>query len=114
MEGKHDVLYLVGMNPRHAAFTRTMLPLLRTQLSAGGLRACVVLMHDGVIGLGKRGRLPPGMQELLALDVKVMALGPDMAARGIPPADANDTVEVIDHDGLVDVMVASDRIVSML
>ena len=72
----------------------------------------VLLLEDGVYGA--RAGSAPADQLKNARDVRVCALGPDLAARGISPDVLASGVEVLDYEGFVDLAVECDKVKAWL
>lgn len=111
---RHDIVYLVGHSSRQEAHLKNIVLLAGTQYGDGGKDVGIVLMQDGVIGTSKRGTVPKPIANLITMNIPVHVLAPDMKARGIDPGEAINGVDVIDYDGLVDILAESDRIISIL
>lgn len=75
----------------------------------------VLLLEDGVYG-ARAGSAPADQLENArdARDVRVYALGPDLAARGISPDVLASGVEVLDYEGFVDLAVECDKVKAWL
>jgi sulfur relay protein TusB/DsrH len=110
---KHDIVYLVGHSVRQESQLENIIPLVDVQHESGK-NVGIVLMQDGVIGTSRLGTVPETLKYFFEMDIPVHALAPDMKARGINPDLAIDKVEIIDYDDLVDILIDSDKIVSIL
>lgn len=64
--------------------------------------SAVLLIEDGVYGATKGGNFEGTVKSAMA-DVKVYALGPDLAARGMADR-VLDGVSVVDYGGFVDLV----------
>jgi len=64
-ENRH-VLYLFGYSEMTGTHLERLLPILKTQINKGS-QIEMVLIHDGVIGINKKGKIPKKMEELLNL-----------------------------------------------
>ncbi len=64
--------------------------------------SAVLLIEDGVYGVTKGGNMEGKLQAAMA-DLKVYALGPDLAARGMADR-VLDGVNVVDYGGFVDLV----------
>jgi tRNA 2-thiouridine synthesizing protein B len=111
---KHDIVYLVGHSARQETHLKNILPIVSAQQIDGGKDVGIVLMQDGVIGTSKRGTVPEPISNLITMNIPVHVLAPDMKARGIDPDEAIDGVDVIEYNGLVDILAESDKIISIL
>ena len=72
----------------------------------------VLLIEDGVYGA--RAGSAPAEQLTRVQGVRVCALGPDLAARGISPDVLASGVEVLDYEGFVDLAVECDKVQAWL
>ncbi len=67
----------------------------------------VLLIEDGVYGAVK-GTAVSGQVAKFNGDLKLYALGPDLAARGIKDASLMEGVSVVDYGGFVDLVAKHD------
>jgi tRNA 2-thiouridine synthesizing protein B len=75
--------------------------------------AAVLLIEDGVYAA--IAGTAPGAQVSAACDrLRVYALGPDLAARGLDPARLVDGVTVVDYAGFVNLAVECDKVQAWL
>ncbi|TFG16584.1 MAG: sulfurtransferase complex subunit TusB [Promethearchaeota archaeon] len=108
-----DLIYLFGFSEMTGKHLERLLPILKAQIKKNhGIS--FVLIHDGVIGLSKKGKIPKAMSELLDLDITIYALKPDMNARGIPINQLHDKVNTIDYNELVDVLESTQKVISWI
>lgn len=110
---KYTNLYLFGFSLRNSIQLNRIYSLLevqKDQIESIGL----VLIHDGVIGIVKNGIISETMSKLLELPVEVLAMGPDLKARGIPVENVHDKITIIDYDDLVDIINQSEKITSWM
>ncbi len=112
MESK-KILYLFGYSANTWKGLDKLVNFIKHQLEKGAA-ACFVFMHDGVMGLSKTSRLAEEMKELLTLPATFHALKSDLEARGINPDEIREPIRVIDHETLVDLLIAHSNIVSWL
>jgi len=108
-----EILYLFGFSEIMGNHLGRLLPILKAQINKNH-RINFVLIHDGVIGISKKGKIPKSMSELLNLDITVYALKPDIKARGIPFNQLHDKVNAIDYDELVDVLESTQKVISWI
>ncbi|MEX2684987.1 MAG: DsrH/TusB family sulfur relay protein [Candidatus Sigynarchaeota archaeon] len=110
---KHDIVYLVGHSARQECQLENIIPIVDSQYESGK-DVGIVLMQDGVIGTSKRGTVPDTFNYFTEMDIPVHVLAPDLKARGINPGQLIDKVDVITYEDLVDILVESSKIVSIL
>ncbi len=108
-----EILYLFGFSSRTSNQLTNLIPLLKSQISKGS-KIGIALMHDGVIGVSSKGKIPDSMKDLLSLDISIHALEPDMKARGISPDQINEKIQGISYGQLVDLMESSSKLISWL
>ena len=113
MTENKKVLYLFGYSEMTGTHLSRLLPILKTQITKGS-EIGLVLIHDGVIGINKKGRIPEKMQELLTMKITVYALIPDLHARGIAPEIIHDKVKPIEYDDLIDLLDITPKIISWM
>ncbi len=73
----------------------------------------VLLIEDAVVGARKTGGAAAMLTEA-AKTCTIYALGPDLAARGVPESELADGVKVTDYAGFVDLTVQHNRTQSWL
>lgn len=108
-----DLLYLFGFSPNKSNQLKRLKQLLDTHL-VNNKTVGIALLHDGVIGLSTKGFTPDSLTELLNSSFQVFALKPDLDARGISKVVINEKVNLIDYEGLVDLMDSTPRIISWM
>jgi len=113
VENKNSVVYLYGFSLRKEAHLGSLITILNEQISTG-TKLKIVLMHDGVIGISKKGTLPSYLRELFNLPIEIYALIPDIKARGIDIEAINENIHLIDYDELVDLLAETSKIISWL
>ncbi len=67
----------------------------------------VLLIEDGVYAATK-GTAPAARIAALNGDLSLYALGPDLAARGIPDSAVIEGISVVDYGGFVDLVAGND------
>ncbi len=72
MTENKKVLYLFGYSEMTGTHLARLLPIITAQINKGS-EIGLVLIHDGVIGINKKGRIPDKMQELLNMKITVYA-----------------------------------------
>jgi len=113
MSENRKFLYLFGYSEMTGTHLERLLPILKVQINKGS-QIGLVLIHDGVIGINKKGKIPKKMEELLDLNVTVHAMIPDLQARGIALEDIHDKVKPIEYDDLIDILDVTPKIISWM
>ena len=108
-----DMIYLFGFSGLTGNQLQRLIPILKSQIKKN-TRLGLVLIHDGVIGITTKGKIPKQMEELLSLDVAVFAMRSDMRARGIAPEYVHDKIRFIEYDDLIDVIDATPKVISWM
>jgi len=73
----------------------------------------VLLIEDAVLGSRRGGGYAQTLSTACARS-NIYVLGPDLEARGIKKADVVEGVSVVDYDGFVALVEASDRVCGWL
>ena len=107
------LLYLYGFSPRFSDRMENLISIIKEQIKLDA-DIKVILIHDGVIGLSKKGIMPDIMNELLNLPIKVFVMSPDLIARGLNPNEIDDRVECLNYDNLVDLLAINPNIASWM
>ena len=113
MSEKLDMVYLFGFSGLTGSHLERLLPILRSQLNKN-TKLGLVLIHDGVIGITTKGKIPKGMEELLSLNIEVFAMKSDTKARGIAPEYIHGKIKSIDYDDLIDVIDTTPKVISWM
>ena len=113
MAENKNVLYLFGYSEMTGTHLERLLPIIKAQIAKGS-QLGLVLIHDGVIGINKKGKIPNRMEELLNLNVTVYAMIPDLQARGIAQENIHDKVKPIGYDELIDIIDITPKIISWM
>ena len=108
-----NFLYLFGFSEITGNHLERLLPILKGQIKKGN-QIGIVLIHDGVIGINKRGKITKSMEDLLSLKLKLYAMIPDLKARGIALDQKHEIIEPIEYDDLIDLLDNSIKIVSWM
>jgi len=108
-----DMVYLFGFSGLTGNQLQRLLPILKSQIKKN-TKLGLVLIHDGVIGITTKGKIPRQMEELLSLDVVVFAMRSDMKARGIAPEYVHDKIKSIEYDDLIDVIDTTPKVISWM
>ncbi|MFO7528872.1 MAG: sulfurtransferase complex subunit TusB [Marinobacter sp.] len=88
-----QTLHILNKSPEHPRFARC--------LSITGPEDAILLIDNGVLGLGTASASASG---------QLFALEPDMAARGM--GDQSGTVETINYDGMVELTTRAKQVIS--
>ena len=94
-------------------YLERLIPILKAQINKSSQMG-MVLIHDGVIGINKKGKIPKKMEELLNMNVTVYAMIPDLQARGIALEQIHDKVKPIEYDDLIDILDVTPKIISWM
>ena len=113
MAENRNVLYLFGYSEMTGTHLGRLLPILNAQINKGS-QIGLVLIHDGVIGINKKGKIPEKMEELLNKNINVYAMIPDLQARGIALENIHDKVKPIGYDDLIDILDITPKIISWM
>jgi len=108
-----DMVYLFGFSGLIGNHLERLLPILKSQIKKNS-KLGLVLIHDGVIGITTKGKIPKQVEELLDLDITVFAMKSDMIARGIAPEYIHGKINSIDYDDLIDVVDTTPKIISWM
>ena len=108
-----DMVYLFGYSGLTGSQLERLLPILKSQINKN-TKLGLVLIHDGVIGITTKGKIPQGMEELLSLNVELFAMKSDMKARGIAPEYIHDKIKSIEYDDLIDVIDTTPKVISWM
>lgn len=88
-----QTLHILNKSPEHQRFARC--------LSMAGPDDAILLIENGVLGLGAASARASG---------KLMALAPDMAARGMN--DSGESAETIDYERMVELTTRAQQVIS--
>ena len=113
MAENRKVLYLFGYSEMTGTHLERLLPIIKAQINKGS-QLGLVLIHDGVIGINKKGKIPTKMEELLNMNVTVYAMIPDLEARGIALENIHDKVKPIEYDDLIDLLDITPKTISWM
>ena len=107
----YDIIYLFGFSLRYGNELHRLLPILKTH-KKNGLKVGIILIHDGVIGIDKKGKKLTILEELTLFSLYAML--PDLNARGILVDNLLEEVKPIEYSDLVDILDNSQRIISWM
>ncbi|MBY9017341.1 MAG: hypothetical protein KGD66_00775 [Candidatus Lokiarchaeota archaeon] len=113
MSENEKVLYLFGYSEMTGTHLERLMPILKGQVNKGS-QIGFVLIHDGVIGINKKGKIPKKMEELLNMSITIYAMIPDLQARGIALENIHDKVKPIEYDDLIDILDVTPKIISWM
>jgi sulfur relay protein TusB/DsrH len=108
-----NILYLFGYSEMTGTHLERLLPILKAQTNKGS-QIGLVLIHDGVIGINKKGKIPEKMEELLNMHVNIYAMIPDLQARGIALENIHDKIKPIGYEVLIDIIDVTPKIISWM
>jgi len=113
LESNNQLVYLYGFSLRKNSQMGNLIIILDEQIKKGS-EIKIILLHDGVIGISKKGKIPSSLTQLLNLPIEVYALIPDIRARGIDIHAINEKIHLIEYDKLVDILAETPKIISWL
>ena len=113
MEQNNDLVYLYGFSGHKNVKLKSVISIIEEQLKTG-VNIKIVLIHDGVIGISKKGEIPQNLEKLINLPLTVCAMLPDLKARGINSKTVHEKVNLIDYEELVDILADTPKIVSWM
>ena len=113
MEQNRDLVYLYGFSGHKNIKLIKVINIVEEQLKTG-VNIKIVLIHDGVIGISKKGEIPQNLEKLINLPLTVYAMNPDLKARGINSEIIHEKVKLIDYETLVDILAETPKIVSWM
>jgi sulfur relay protein TusB/DsrH len=105
------IIYLYGFNTLRKFQLDNLLKIIKEQINIGA-NIKLVLIHDGVIGLSKKGKKNTSLLDLLNLPLTIYAIKADLLARGIDIKNLYEKIKIIDYEDLVDLLAETPRIVS--
>ncbi len=108
-----DIIYLFGYSGMTGNQLERLLPILKSQITKN-TKLGLVLIHDGVVGITTKGKIPKEVEELLSMEVEIFAMKSDMKARGIAPEYIHDKIKSIDYDDLIDVIDTTPKVISWM
>ena len=108
-----DMIYLFGYSGMTGNQLERLLPILKSQI-VKNTKLGLVLIHDGVIGITTKGKIPKEVEELFSMEVEIFAMKSDMKARGIAPEHVRNKIKSIDYDDLIDVIDTTPKVISWM
>lgn len=113
MEQNNDLVYLYGFSGHKNVKLKSVINIIEDQLKIG-VNIKVILIHDGVIGISKKGEIPQNLEKLINLPLTVYAMIPDIKARGIDLNTIHEKVQLIGYENLVELLVETPKIISWM
>lgn len=113
IENEKNIVYLYGFSTRKRMYLDNFIEIICEQ-AENNASIAIVLLHDGVIGASKSGRMPILLDKLLNLSISVFALLPDILARGIKPNTIDPRIKCIEYSDLVDILTQTQKIASWM
>ena len=108
-----DMIYLFGFSSNTGTHLERLFPILKVQ-KAKNSKIGIILLHDGVIGISTKGKIPKHMEDLLDLDIPLFAMVPDLKARGITLDYISEKIKPIEYDDLIDILDTTLKIISWM
>ena len=108
-----EIVYLFGFSARTTTQLKSLLPILKVQNQKQN-RIGIVLIHDGVIGITTKGKIPQEVEDLLDLNLPVYAMIPDLKARGIALDYITEKIKPIEYHDLIDILDGTPKIISWM
>ena len=113
MEQNNDLVYMYGFSGHKNGKLSSVINIIEDQLKTG-VNIKIVLIHDGVIGISKKGEITQNLEKLINLPLTVYAMLPDLKARGINSETIHEKVILIEYEALVDILAETPKIVSWM
>ncbi|MFW9970570.1 MAG: DsrH/TusB family sulfur metabolism protein [Candidatus Odinarchaeota archaeon] len=108
-----DMVYLFGFSSNTGTYLERLLPILKAQKTKNS-KIGIVLLHNGVIGITTKGKIPKQMEDLIDLNIPLFAMVPDLKARGITLDYVSEKIRPIEYDDLIDILDATPKIISWM
>lgn len=113
LEVNRKLVYLFGFSPWKTDQLNNLLELVNFQVK-NEASVSIVLIHDGVIGISKKGLTPEGLKRLIQAPIKLHAMIPDLEARGFTADNVMEGISCISYDQLTDILIHNDSVISWL
>ena len=113
MNEDKEIAYLYGFSLRQNDKSESLLKILNEHIKRK-IKINLILLHDGVIGVSQKSKIPPVLEELLQTPITIYALISDILARGMDLKDLRNNIEAVDYEDLVDIFVNNLKIVSWI
>ncbi len=111
MNEDNEMVYLYGFSFRQRDKSESLLKIFNEHIKQKA-KITLILLHDGVIGVSQKSKIPPVLEELLHIPITIYALISDILARGMNLKDLRTNIKAIDYEDLVDILVETPKIVS--
>ncbi len=113
MNKENGIIYLYGFSLRQYDKAESILKIFKEHIRQN-MRINLILLHDGVIGVNQKSKIPPVLEELLKMPINIYVLISDILARGMNLKDLRDNLKAIDYEDLVEILVNYKKIISWL
>ena len=113
MNEDNEMVYLYGFSLRQRDKSESLLKIFNEHIKQKA-KITLVLLHDGVIGVTQKSKIPHILEQLLQNPITIYALISDILARGMNIKDLRNHIKAIDYEDLVDILVENPKIVSWL
>lgn len=113
MNEDKEMVYLYGFSFRQRDKSESLLKIFNEHIKQK-TKISLILLHDGVIGVTQKSKIPPVLEELLQTPITIYALISDILARGMDLKDLRNNIEAVDYEDLVDIFVNNLKIVSWI
>ena len=113
MNEDKEIAYLYGFSLRQNDKSESLLKIFSEHIKQKA-KITLILLHDGVIGVSQKSKIPPVLEELLQTPITIYALISDILARGMDLKDLRNNIEAVDYEDLVDIFVNNLKIVSWI
>ncbi len=113
MNEDKELVYLYGFSLRQHDRSESLLKIFNEHIKQK-TKISLILLHDGVIGVTQKSKIPPVLEKLLQTPITIYALISDILARGMDLKDLRNHIKAVDYEDLVDILVNNLKIVSWL
>ncbi|MFX0040286.1 MAG: DsrH/TusB family sulfur relay protein [Promethearchaeota archaeon] len=110
---KLEMIYLFGFSSNSGPHLERLLSILKAQKNKNS-KIGMVLLHDGVIGISTKGKIPKQMEDLLDLNIPLFAMVPDLKARGITLDYISERIKPIEYEDLIDILDTTPKVISWM
>ncbi|MFX1364978.1 MAG: sulfurtransferase complex subunit TusB [Promethearchaeota archaeon] len=113
MNQEKGMVYLYGFSLRQQDKSESLLKIFNEQIRKN-IKIILVLLHDGVIGVTQKSKLPRTLERLLQMPISIKVLTSDILARGMDLGDLRRNINAIGYEDLVDILVNNRQVISWL
>ena len=113
MKEQSSIVYLYGFSTYLESKLNTVKQIIANQLKLS-VQITFVFIQDGVIGTSFKNKITDSMKGLLELPVTFLSMIPDLEARGLDSTNLQNKIKGIEYEDLVDILVASSKLVSWM